>query len=215
MRKQHHHYYVSGYDVAFLLDTSTSIGGKSNFKLALSFIVAVYQALGVSAQIRVAFIIFGSSTNVVFGFSKYTSFTEVKAAVEGVSMIGGACTAGAALATCKTDVFASARAEVARVLVVMMAGKSTDSVALSSSSIKEMGISILCVGMGSSFDREQLTVIATSAKYILIAAEYAELSGLSGQCVSLIKSGRFFFGNLTVKLWNSFCYKKVINFLSR
>lgn len=159
--------------------------------MAISFVVSVFEALGISAQMRVAFIIFGASTKVVFGFTQYTSFTEVKASVEGVTMIGGACAAGAALTTSNTEVFASARTQVARVLVVMMAGKSTDSIAAPSSAIKEMKISVLCVGMGSQFDREQLTVIASSAQYILIAATYSELAGLSGQCVSLITSGEY------------------------
>ena len=179
---------IAGYDVAFLLDTSTSIDGEANFKLALSFIVAVFEALGVSAQIRVAFIIFGGSTQVVFGFQ--TSITEVKSSVLGASLVGGTCTAGAAITTCRTDVFASARTEVARIFVVMMAGRSSDSVNAPSEAIKGIGIKVICVGMGSSYDQEQLTIIASSAEYILKAVSYSELSGLSSKCVSFITSSK-------------------------
>lgn len=200
----------TGYDVAFLLDTSTSIGGDANFKLTLSFIVAVFKAIGVSAQIRVAFVIFGGSTKVVFGFTQYTSITEVESAVLGVSMVGGTCTAGAAISTCRSDVFASARTELARILVVMMAGRSSDSLDEPSSAIKGTGIKVICIGMGGGYDEGQLTVIASSGDYILKAASYADLSGLTSRCVSLFTSSKFVgvhvFEDLYHKLTRDYLY---------
>ncbi|EDO28536.1 predicted protein [Nematostella vectensis] len=63
-------------DLGFMLDTSSSISGEANFKLALEFIVTVFQQIGMTATIRFGFMIFGSSSQVVFDFTKFSSFAE-------------------------------------------------------------------------------------------------------------------------------------------
>ncbi|EDO32447.1 predicted protein [Nematostella vectensis] len=176
----------SSCDLGFMLDTSSSISGEANFKLALEFIVTVFQQIGMTATIRFGFMIFGSSSQVVFDFTKFSSFAEVKTAVLGVSMVGGTCTAGAAITMCRTSMFASSSSSSARVLVAMMAGKSTDSVTAPASAIKEIGIKMICVGMGGQYDKEQLTGMASSSELILYAASWSELTGLSSQCVTLV-----------------------------
>lgn len=170
-----------------MLDTSTNIGGEANFKLCLTFIVAVYEAIGLSAQIRFSFIRFGKSAEIVFGFTKYTSINDVRTAVMGISMVGGACKAGVALSASK-ELFGGARKEVARILVVMFAGKSEDSVSAGAKGLKGSGVKIVGVGMGS-YDREQLDIMASSSSLILSVTSYSELSGMSSQCVSLIVQG--------------------------
>lgn len=187
-----------GCDVAILLDSSTSIEGDANFQLALAFVVAVFEAIGVSAQMRVAFIIFGSTTQVVFNFEKYTAFADVRTAVMGAKLVGGTCTAGAALTTCRSDVFASARSS--RILVVMFAGRSTDSVMAPSSAIKEIGVKVIGVAMGGGYDQEQMDIMVSSQDYILKAASYSALSGLSGQCVELIRRGKLLRTDITYHL---------------
>lgn len=132
-----------------------------------------------------------------------------------VKLSGGSCAAGAALSTCQSSLFAStgggggaaaggaaagagatsggaaAGASVsARLLVVMMAGKSTDSVTSTSSALKQSGIKILCLGMGGSFDKDQMTAMASSSQYFVSVASFAELSGFSQQFISLISSGK-------------------------
>jgi hypothetical protein len=171
-----------------MLDTSTSIGDEANFQLTLSFIVSVFEAIGVSAEIRFAFIRFGSSAEIMFSFSKYTSISEIRTSVMGTKMIGGECKAGVAISASK-EMFSSARTEVARILVIMLAGKSADSVDAGSSALKSSGMKIIGVGMGSSYDKKQLGIMISSASYMLTASSYSELSGFSSQCVQLIVQG--------------------------
>lgn len=78
----------------------------------------------------------------------------------------------------------------ARLLVVMMAGKSTDSVTSSASALKQIGVKILCLGMGDSFEKEQMTAMASSPDYFLSVSSFAELSGFSQQFISLIRTGK-------------------------
>ena len=131
-----------------------------------------------------------------------------------VKLVGGSCAAGAGLSKCQSSLFASAggggaaaggesaaggatgggaaagASVTARLLVVMMAGKSTDSVTSSASALKQIGIKILCLGMGDSFDKEQMTAMASSSEYSLSVSSFAELSGFSQQFISLISTGK-------------------------
>ena len=71
----------------------------------------------------------------------------------------------------------------------MMVGKSTDAVVSPSASIKQSGVKILCIGMGTSIDKEQMTTMASSAQYFLSVASFSALSGISQQCIGLISTG--------------------------
>ena len=91
---------------------------------------------------------------------------------------GGGATAGASVS--------------ARLLVVMMAGKSTDSQAVTSSAdaLKQIGIKILCLGIGGSFDEKQMKAMASSSDYFRSVSSFEELSGFSQQFISLISTGK-------------------------
>lgn len=68
-----------------MLDASGSIQGEANFKLCIGFIKAVFHAFGMGGGIRFALVIFGNSAQVVFDFSKYSSISDVDAALGQVS----------------------------------------------------------------------------------------------------------------------------------
>lgn len=68
-----------------MLDASGSIQGEANFKLCIDFIKVVFHAFGMGGGIRFALVIFGSSAQVVFDFSKYSSISDVDAASAQVS----------------------------------------------------------------------------------------------------------------------------------
>lgn len=131
-----------------------------------------------------------------------------------VKLVGGSCAAGAALSTCQSSLFVGAGGGVAaagggaaaggsaasggaaagasvsaRLLVVMMAGKSSDSVTSSAGALKQSGIKILCLGMGGSFNKEQMTAMASSSEYFVSVASFSALSGFSQQFISLISTG--------------------------
>lgn len=170
-----------------MLDTSTNIGGEANFKLCLEFMVSVYEYIGVSASIRFSFIRFGSKAEIVFDFSKYTSITEIKTAVMGITMIGGSCKAGVALSAAR-ELFGGARKDVSRILLLLFAGKSEDSVNSQAEGLKGSGVKIVGVGL-ENYDKEQLGVMVTSASYILSVSAYAQLSSMTSQCGGLIIQG--------------------------
>ena len=76
------------------------------------------------------------------------------------------------------------------VLVVLIAGKSTDDVTSGATALREMQVKTIAVGMGAKFEQAQLTAMAFQASYALTAASYGALSGIQGSVSSLISSGK-------------------------
>lgn len=125
----------------------------------------------------------------VFGFTQYSSISEIDSAVGSVTLMSGGCAAGAALSQCKSSLFEGDAGGKARVLIVLIAGSSTDDVSSAAGSLKTAGVKIIAVGMGSSFVQSQLTSMAFSSSYVLTAASYGDLAGITGSITSLISQG--------------------------
>lgn len=125
----------------------------------------------------------------MFGFTQYTSISDVDTAVQGATLIGGGCVAGAALSQCQSGLFTGAASGRSRLLIVLMAGKSSDDVSSSAGSLKSASVKIIAVGMGGSFDQAQLTSMAFSSSYVLTAASFSGLAGISGSLITLISQG--------------------------
>ena len=101
----------------------------------------------------------------------------------------GGCAAGAALTQCKSSLFEDDAGGKARVLIVLIAGSSTDDIASAAGSLKTVGVKIIAVGMGGSFVQSQLTSMAYSSSYVLTAASYSGLAGITASITSLISQG--------------------------
>ena len=125
----------------------------------------------------------------MFGFTQYTSISEVDTAIQSATLIGGGCAAGAALSQCQSGLFTGAAGGRSRLLIVLMAGKSSDDVSSSAGSLKSASVKIIAVGMGGSFDQAQLTSMAFSSSYVLTAASFSGLAGISGSLTTLISQG--------------------------
>lgn len=129
------------------------------------------------------------SLKVVFGFSQYTSLAEVDSAVANVRLMNGSCNAGDALDQCGSDLFAGDAAGRKRVVIVLIAGKSPQDVSSSAAALKTDGIKIIAIGMGSSADKSQLSAMAFSPSYVLTAALFSGLPGISGSVSNIVSQG--------------------------
>lgn len=146
----------------------------------------------------------------MFGFNQFTSMFEVNLAVSETQLIGGACNAGAALTRCKTTLFPTTTAKgVERVLVVLLAGKSSDDVLPPTESLINAGVKIITVGMGLFIDRSQLSEIAYSQSYVLTTDLIAGLPSISGSLATLISQGSFFLTH-----FNCFTTRKNFTFVN-
>lgn len=170
-----------------MLDASSSVGSDTNFQQCLSFVRAIYSSVTISStKFRIGLVLFGASASVSFDFSKYNSASEIDAVIKGMKTIGGACAAGQGLSTCQSQLFAQSRQNAIRVLLVIIAGRSTDDVSSVAGALKSSGVKIFCLGIGSSIDRTQLIAMANSESYIQVASDYSHLVSLSIQFLSLL-----------------------------
>ena len=173
-------------DLAFMLDISSSINGEANLKLCISFIKALYASFTVSASAyHIGMVTFSASAQVVFDFSMYTSASEIDGALGKITLAGGSCSAGQGLSNCQSGLFAKSRSEAIKVLLVMIAGTSTDDVSAGASALKGLGVKIFCLGMGSAFQKTQLISMASMESYVLVAAEFSQLTSMTSQFVTL------------------------------
>ena len=123
-----------------------------------------------SKTIQFGLVSFSTSASVVFKFGQYSSFSEVEGAIMGLKLASGGCAAGGALSTCKSSLFAAGSSggsaggsqgeagagavggasggaagasggAASQILVVLMAGKSTDDVSSGAGALKSIGVS--------------------------------------------------------------------------
>lgn len=129
------------------------------------------------------------SLKVVFGFRQYIALEEVDSAVANVRLMNGGCNVGGALDQCGTELFAGDAVGRARVLIVLMSGKSSGEVSSAASSLKTDGIKIIAVGRGDSFDRSQLFAMAYASSFVQTTTPVIGLPSIAGAVVNRVSEG--------------------------
>ncbi|KAJ8320015.1 hypothetical protein KUTeg_001602 [Tegillarca granosa] len=113
-------------DLAFLLDSSTSVGGE-NFDKMLRFVDKIVRALNVSnGDVRVALLTFSDYTVIEFEFNRYSKKSELQSAILNAAYTAGGTNTADALLALRTKVFNTAndRPEVPNVLMLITDGVS-------------------------------------------------------------------------------------------
>lgn len=103
----------------------------------------------------------------MFRFGEFSSISDVDSAIDGVSLLGGDCTAGSALSKCHANLFARSSRGRKRSLVTFIAGTSSDDVYIPAASLRMCGVRIMVVSMSSLVLHSQLTDIAYPPSYVL------------------------------------------------
>ena len=134
-----------------------------------------------------------SSSQVVFGFDQYTSLSDVDSAVGNVQLMDGSCNAGEALYQCGSALFSGSTTGRARVLIVLMAGKSQEDLGVgnAAAALKNVGVKIIAVGMGGAVDNAQLSAMAFSASYVLSTAAFSGLASIGQSVSTLVSQGKY------------------------
>lgn len=106
--------------------------------------------------------------------------------------MGGDCNAGAALLECKASLFSGDAGGRKRLLLVLLAGRSSDPVSDVAASIKTAGVKMISVGIGGFYVQSQLAAMAFSSSYILYAASYSGLVDVRGKVSKIVSRGTYF-----------------------
>lgn len=116
--------------------------------------------------------------------------SDVDSALTRAPHVGGTCNVGVGLTGCQSELFVDDAGDRARVLVVIVTGKSHFDVSAVARSLKTTGrVKIIAVGLGHSFDQFDLTAIAFTPSYILTVGSIGNLGSLTGSLSSLIMEG--------------------------
>lgn len=117
---------------------------------------------------------------------------QIDTAVANAKQIGGCCNLRGGLSECKTELFKGDAGGRARILVVLVARESEHDVSREANSLKRVGVKIIAIGMGGSYDQFDLSSMANSLSYILTIGKVSDINSLQGSLSTLILQGNCF-----------------------
>ncbi|XP_068680125.1 von Willebrand factor A domain-containing protein 2-like [Montipora foliosa] len=177
-------------DLAILIDGSQSVEyfGAGNFRKCLRFVQYLVSSFNIAREgTHVGMVVFSNTAEVVFRFEEYLSLTLISRAIGNIKYLQGGIHIGNALDVAWNQLIdASARQDVPKVLLVMTVGASQDDVDEPSRRLRNMGVTIFTLGLGESFDINQLNEMATdpNSKHVFTA----EFSALDSPLIEKIKN---------------------------
>ena len=182
-------------DLGFLLDGSGSVEmyGKGNFQRCLNFIKAIANAFAISPKdTRVGTILFSDDSELIFGFDRYSNRNSLAEALDKITLPGKTTFTGKGLKMAQTNLFANARAEVPHILIVLTDGRSHDDVVKPSKELKQAGVKIFTVGLGTNYDESQLKAIANEPYDThALTVDFPQMTTTVNKLRNLICKGRF------------------------
>ncbi|KAH9492890.1 hypothetical protein Btru_032555 [Bulinus truncatus] len=165
-------------DLIFLLDSSSSIG-YTNFQEQLKFAADITQKFKVgSDEVRFAAVTYGSEVNVLFHLDTYNEHNRIYQHITNATYLSSSTNTAEALRyVTDYDMFGAThkgRSDAKKVIVVMTDGQSDHPVATASQAkyLRERGITILTVGVGSLLDVDELISLSDNRNNIFCAESY-------------------------------------------
>ncbi|KAK2561274.1 Collagen alpha-6(VI) chain [Acropora cervicornis] len=178
---------LSVVDIAFLIDSSESIG-RRNWERIKRFVKALVSKLDVrSSATHVAAIAYSTNPIVELRFWNSQSTNDVNRVIDEIPWQRGFTYTDKALQLADSDLFKvvnGMRPDVPKLAVVITVGKQTKrgkftALSLASRGIKSKGVVVYAVGVGSGVDRTELEEIASGSQHVFISSSFSELHSIS------------------------------------
>ncbi|XP_066271290.1 cartilage matrix protein-like [Branchiostoma lanceolatum] len=159
-----------GWDLIFLLDSSTSLG-QSNFEKIKKYAKDIVDDLPIHTGLtRIGLVQYSDTPSDVVFLKDYESKAGISEAIDGLSYLGGATFTGEAIDHTRTISFSQSngnRDHIPDSLVVLTDGKSSDDISFPSLSARQKGVNVFVVGVGDDLDGETLRGIAGDPNKVL------------------------------------------------
>lgn len=179
-------------DILFLIDGSTNIAGK--FPVVRDFVANIIDGLDVSPDgTRVAMGLVGENFKLEFKFDSYATKAEVVSAVRKLRFRPSReFRLGVALDYAHDNLFTTESGSrigegVPQYLVLIVAGKSADSVDNAANKLKRDGVVTFAVKTQRA-DTEEVEKIVLDPQFVLASDDLTDLSTIHVQFVNLIKT---------------------------
>eukprot|EP00064_Thunnus_orientalis_P000105 superscaffoldBa00000005_g105 len=157
------------YDLAFILDTSSSVG-KENFEKIRQWVANLVESFDVAPdKTRVAVVRYSDTTTTEFNLGKHRTLEDVKRAARNIRYLGGNTMTGDAISYTTTNIFTERNGArpiakgIQRVAILLTDGRSQDYVLEPSKDAAKAGIRMFAVGIGEAL-KEELEEIAAEPK---------------------------------------------------
>ncbi|MEQ2218232.1 hypothetical protein XENOCAPTIV_000365, partial [Xenoophorus captivus] len=178
-------------DIVFLVDSSRSIGTE-NFKEVRTFLSKVIENLDIGPdKVRVGLAQYGTDPVQEFLLKDHMDKTSLLAAVDKITFLDSGTETGKAINFIRDRYFtaeAGSRASqrVPQIAVVMSDGESSDDVPIPAKRLREHGVLVFAIGVGS-YNRKELEIIANhpSEDFVITSDTFQALQGLRN---TLLKS---------------------------
>jgi uncharacterized protein with von Willebrand factor type A (vWA) domain len=171
-------------DLTFLVDGSGSVT-EPNFKKSLDFIENIVTSLDISATAtRVNFIQFSDTTNNEFDWQ--TDKTALISKIKAVSYLQGGTKTGKALDVVRSQL-SNKRLNADAVLVVLTDGKSNDEPTMAANRLRDLGVKIFTIGVGSPDEDEIKSIASTpSSNFVFMDPSFDALEKIQKSVTKLI-----------------------------
>lgn len=157
------------YDLAFILDTSSSVG-KENFEKIRQWVSNLVDSFDVAPdKTRVAVVRYSDRPTTEFNLARYRTLEDVKRAAHNIRYLGGNTMTGDAISYTTNNIFTewngarSVARGIQRVAILLTDGRSQDYVLEPSKAAAKAGIRMFAVGIGEAL-KVELDEIAAEPK---------------------------------------------------
>lgn len=157
------------YDLAFILDTSSSVG-KDNFEKIRQWVANLVDSFDVAPdKTRVAVVRYSDRPTTEFNLARYRTLEDVKRAARNIRYLGGNTMTGDAISYTTSNIFTERNGArpvargVQRVAILLTDGRSQDYVLEPSKAAAKAGIRMFAVGIGEAL-KVELEEIAAEPK---------------------------------------------------
>lgn len=172
--------HVEKADIYFLIDGSGSIRPKDFTEMKV-FMKEVIQMFPIGPD-RVRFGVIQYSDKIIsqFFLSQHTSMADLRTAIDDIQQGGGGTTTGEALSKMALVFGDTARISVARYLIVITDGQSSDPVAEAAQELRDIGVNIYAIGVRDA-NTTELKEIANNKMFFIY--EFDSLTAIQQEVI--------------------------------
>lgn len=181
-------------DLAFLIDSSSSVGAE-NFHKMENFLKSAVSKLDVGQdKVHVGLMQYSSYPSTEFPLNMFSDRGDILKAIEGMSFMGGDTNTGDALQEMRQNMFSQnsgARSNVPRIAIVVTDGGSSNNAKTTqeADTARRENIGVISVGVGKATNNYELQIIAGSQSNVISVNSFDQLEQSVDQILQKACSG--------------------------
>lgn len=181
-------------DIVFILDSSGSVG-RGNFEKTKEFFKTMVGGFQIGPNnVRMASVTFSTVVHDTFQFNEYNSVERLRNRVLNISYDSGGTNTHLALQYARETSFSYARSGVSKIAVVITDGQSNSRSRTmdEAEKLRNSGVIIFSVGVGSGVDRTELEGMASKSTYVFDVVTFNALESIRERLTKTACEGRSF-----------------------